>query len=87
MEPVDGNAIAGPLFEVFGLEMTTAVGVCASCSARGQLAELEVYLGGPGIVARCRRCTSVLIVLVAIRGVSCVDLRGLERLDVGAGTS
>ena len=28
---VDGNAIGGLLIEVFGTEMTTAVGTCARC--------------------------------------------------------
>ena len=35
MDPLDGNAIAGDLFEVFGAEMTTAVGTCAHCGASG----------------------------------------------------
>jgi Family of unknown function (DUF6510) len=78
---LDGNAIAGSLHDVFGAEMTTAVGVCASCGARAMLAECEVYLRGPGIVARCRSCSGVLIVLVTIRGRTCVDLRGLATLD------
>ena len=78
---LDGNAIAGTLMDVFGAEMTTAVGVCASCGATGPLAEVLVYLRGPGIVARCRTCTSVLMVLVERRGMTCVDLRGLSALE------
>jgi len=35
---VDGNAIGGLLIEVFGTEMTTAVGTCARCGAVGDLA-------------------------------------------------
>ena len=80
MDALDGNAIAGQLFAVFGREMTTASGVCAGCGAKSQLAELKVYLRGPGTVARCRSCDNVLIVLVEIRGVTCVDLRGLAAL-------
>ena len=30
---VDGNAIGGMLMELFGTEMTTAVGTCAACGA------------------------------------------------------
>jgi Family of unknown function (DUF6510) len=77
MEALDGNAIAGALFAVFGREMTTAVSVCANCGATGPVAETRVYLRGPGVVARCSRCSAVLLVLVEIRGVTCVDLRGL----------
>ena len=34
MEALDGNAIAGPLFECFGAEMTTARGICATSSPK-----------------------------------------------------
>ena len=81
MDALDGNAIAGQLVEVFGAELTTATGVCASCGASGLVAELEVYLQAPGAVVRCRSCSSVLMVLVTARGVTCVDLRGLSKLD------
>jgi hypothetical protein len=82
MDALDGNAIAGLLFDVFGAEMTTATVVCASCGARGPAAELAVYLRAPGTVARCRTCMSVLMVLVTIHERTCVDLRGLTTLDM-----
>ena len=81
MEALDGNAIAGQLFEIFGAEMTTTTGVCANCGASAQVAELRVYLDGPEIVGRCRSCGGVLLVLVEVRGVTCVDLRGLATLE------
>ena len=64
MDALDGNAIAGELFAAFGHEMTTVVGTCTSCGARSAIAELRVYISGPGIVARCPGCASVAIVLV-----------------------
>jgi hypothetical protein len=78
---LDGNAIAGSLFEVFGGEMTTARGVCAACAAAAELGEQVVYLSALGIVGRCRSCGNVLMVLVTIRGVTCVDLGGLASLE------
>jgi hypothetical protein len=84
MLALDGNAIAGLLFEIFGEEMTTANGKCAHCGDRRQLAEFEVYLRGPGTVVRCRSCTSVLMVVVTAHGVNCVDLHGLAELQRGA---
>jgi hypothetical protein len=81
MEALDGNAIGGMLLDVFGAEMTTATGVCASCGAAGQVAELVVYLEAPGTVVRCRSCTSVLMVVVEVSGIKCVDLRGLADLE------
>jgi hypothetical protein len=80
-EGLDGNAIAGLLFDVFGAELTTATGDCAACGARGPIAETEVYLRAPGTVVRCRRCRSVLMVFVTVRATTCVDLRGLARLE------
>jgi uncharacterized protein DUF6510 len=77
---LDGNAIGGLLHEVFGAEMTTAVGTCGSCGAVRQVAELIVYRPGLGTVVRCRSCQSVLMVFVEVRGVTCVDLQGLASL-------
>jgi len=80
MAMLDGNAIAGQLREVFGVEMTTSAGVCANCGAMHQLGEQYVYLRGPGTVVRCKSCQSIVAVLVEIRGCTCVDLRGLTEL-------
>ena len=63
MDALDGNAIAGELFAAFGHEMTTVVGTCTSCGASSAIAELRVYISGPGTVARCPGCASVAIVL------------------------
>jgi hypothetical protein len=80
MEALDGNAIGGLLHEVFGAEMTTAMGVCADCGAAGPVAELVVYLQAPGTIVRCRSCSSILMVMVDVRGTRCIDLRGLAEL-------
>lgn len=82
MAMLDGNAIAGELYDVFGAEMTTVTGVCASCGARHQLGEQRVYVRGPGTVVRCKSCTSIVMVLVEIRGRTCVDLRSLAEIDL-----
>jgi hypothetical protein len=80
MEALDGNAIGGLLNEVFGTEMTNAVGMCGTCGTAGRLAECVVYLRAPGTVARCRNCGWVLMVFVKVRDMNCVDLRGLATL-------
>jgi hypothetical protein len=77
---LDGNAIGGLLIEVFGTEMTTATGTCASCGSVSQVAELAVYMHGLGTVVRCRTCDAVLMTFVQIRGIHCVDLEGLASL-------
>ena len=81
---LDGNAIGGLMLEVFGADMTTAVGTCGSCGAVAQVAEVAVYRPELGTVARCRSCDAVLMVFVAIRGVTCVDLQGLASLVISA---
>ena len=80
MDAVDGNAIGGLLHEVFGAEMTTTVSVCGTCGTARQVGELAVYAHAPGTVVRCPSCDNVLMVFVEIRGVTCVDLRGLVQL-------
>lgn len=84
MEGLDGNAIAGTLTAVFGTELTTATGACASCGRRSLVGEFVVYLRGPGTVVRCRHCAAVVVVIVEAHGVSCVDLQGLEALEPAA---
>lgn len=79
---LDGNAIAGLLVDVFGEEMTTATGTCATCGASAEVGSFVVYLRGPGTIARCRSCTAVLMVFVTVREVTCVDLRGLASLQM-----
>jgi Family of unknown function (DUF6510) len=80
MEAVDGNAIGGLLWEVFGAEMTDAASVCGSCGAARLVAELAVYRPALGTVVRCRSCDSVLMVFVTIHDKTCVDLLGLATL-------
>jgi hypothetical protein len=77
---LDGNAIGGLLMELFGSEMTTAVGTCGKCGTAGQVAEMAVYRPRLGTVVRCRVCDNVLMVFVEVRGVTCVDLRGMAQL-------
>jgi hypothetical protein len=82
MIALDGNAIAGDLAEIFGADLTAARCTCAACGASSFVAEAVVYMRGPGRVARCRACGALLIVLVTIRGITCVDLRGIARLQM-----
>jgi hypothetical protein len=81
MEALDGNAIGGLLYDVFGKEMTSATARCAACGASGPVAGFVVYLRAPGTVARCRNCASVLLVIVPGKTMNCVDLRGLATLE------
>jgi hypothetical protein len=81
MEALDGNAIAGPLFEVFGAEMTAVSGTCRFCGASSHVAQLRVYLRAPGAVGRCPVCMSVVLVLTSIHGRTSADASGIELGD------
>lgn len=62
---VDGNAIAGVLEEVFGVEMTDHRGCCDNCGLVARIGAVLVYRDSPGEVLRCPACGAVLMVLVA----------------------
>ncbi len=84
MIALDGNAIGGELFHVFGADLTAAACVCACCGATSFVAEAVVYMRGPGTVARCRACGELHMVLVTIRDVTCVDMRGIASMEMEA---
>jgi hypothetical protein len=80
-ERLDGNAIAGVAYALYGREMTLATGVCGSCGNVSVLAELHVYIGA-GIVARCPACEAALIRIVEAPGRTWLDTSGLATLQV-----
>lgn len=73
MQALDGNAIAGALFEHYGVEMTSEFGTCGYCGATAQLAELRVYVCAPGTIGRCPACGNVVMAVVTIREIQRVD--------------
>ena len=76
----DGNTMAGPLSEVFAVEVTTAVGRCHGCGTSSQLATFRVYGPDPGFVGRCPGCESVLVRVLRIGAETCLDMRGVRLL-------
>ncbi|MFJ8613553.1 DUF6510 family protein [Streptomyces sp. NPDC093675] len=79
---VDGNALAGPLADVFAVDVTAATSRCAHCGRTGPLAGLRVYVQAPGLVARCQGCGQVLMRLVRAPGAAWLDMRGITALSV-----
>ncbi|MFG1948214.1 DUF6510 family protein [Nonomuraea sp. NPDC048826] len=82
MTHLDGNALAGPLGELFAVDVTAATGRCASCGMTGPVASLKVYGPGPGLVARCPGCDEVMLRLVRGPGAAWLDLRGTVTLRI-----
>jgi ribosomal protein S27E len=78
----DGTALAGPLHDVFRVDLSTAVGRCTQCGRTGPMAEARVFDHAPGVVARCPSCDQVLLRLVRGSGRAWLDLRGLTYLQL-----
>lgn len=82
----DGNALAGPLSEVFAVEVTTAVGRCRNCGTSSQLATFRVYGPEPGFVGRCPGCGNVLMRLVRTPDALWLDFSGVSALRISMPT-
>lgn len=79
---LDGNAAAGPLRELFAVDLSAAECTCAHCGAIGPLAEHEVYADCPALVLRCRHCSGVVLRFSSVAGVLRLDLSGGRLLVV-----
>lgn len=73
---LDGNSLAGPLSELFAVDVTAAISRCAHCGASGPVAGLRVYPRGPGLTARCPECSEVVLRLVRGTDTAWLDMRG-----------
>ena len=80
---LDGNAAGGELNRIFAMDITAAEGQCAHCGATKRFAEAQLYMQGPGIVARCAVCEHVLLRLVNVRHRVFLDVRGMTYLSLG----
>jgi len=79
---LDGNALAGPLRDVFAVDVTAATSRCASCGQVGAVAALHVYASAPGLVARCPGCEEVVLRMVRTPDAAWLDLRGAVSLRI-----
>jgi hypothetical protein len=81
MDALDGNAIAGALFEHFGNDMTMAEVRCSHSKSTSLMAELRVYVKAPGAVSRCPVCNEVVMVIAQIRGDERFDMSHMEMVS------
>jgi hypothetical protein len=80
--PVDGNALAGPLRELFTGDVTVASWQCADCGTHGVIAELRVYDHAPGLVGRCYGCETVVLRLVRAPDRAWLEINGTVRMQM-----
>jgi Family of unknown function (DUF6510) len=78
----DGNALAGPVGDLFRVDLIAAVGRCSGCGRTAPMAEVRVFDHAPGVVACCPVCDQVLLRLVRGSGRAWLDLRGLSYLQL-----
>jgi hypothetical protein len=79
---LDGNAAAGPLWELFRIDIIAAIGRCKNCGAVRVFGEAAVYADAPGIVVRCSSCDGVLLRLVETPTSYWLDVSGLSYLQI-----
>jgi hypothetical protein len=60
-QPVDGNAAAGTLSELFVPDLTVARAKCAGCGVTRTIGVMLVYAHGMGTVMRCPGCDGVVL--------------------------
>ncbi len=82
MDPIDGNALAGPLATLLTPDLASARGICAGCVQPSLLAETRVYDQAPGLVARCAGCGEVLVTVVELPDSVRLSPGGLRCLEV-----
>jgi Family of unknown function (DUF6510) len=83
--PLDGNATAGALADVFAFDVTIAVTTCATCRDTHPVAALRAYMQAPGVVLRCAACDAVQLRLVRSPQRAWLDLRGINALEMPVG--
>ena len=80
--PLDGNAAAGILSELFAIDLTVAQLVCTGCSHTHSLAELKLYGLPMGAILRCPDCNDCVLRIVARAPHYWLDTRGVSLLRV-----
>ena len=78
--PLDGNAAAGILRELFALDVTAAEVTCGNCGIVALVGETKLYGGVMGAIFRCAHCDSIVMRLTRTPGGLWLDMRGSRRL-------
>lgn len=78
--PLDGNAVAGELSELFAGDVTTATICCGGCGMSAEMGAVRVYGGAMGSIFRCAVCDTVMVRIVRTPRGFAVDMRGATQL-------
>ena len=80
--PLDGNAAAGLLREVFAFDATSATLTCAGCGAIAQVGSIRLYGGPMGAVLRCTHCDTAVLRLAHTPTGLWLDMQGARSLMI-----
>ncbi len=80
--PLDGNAAAGLLSELFALDMTLAKVTCAGCGTTLELGAARLYGGAMRSIFRCVHCDTAIVRLVRTPLGLWIDMQGTRRMFV-----
>jgi hypothetical protein len=79
--PLDGNAAAGLLSEIFAVDITSAIVTCNGCGALAQVGAVRLYGGTMGAIFRCSECEQVVARLACTPTGFTLDMRGARGLS------
>jgi hypothetical protein len=79
---LDGNAAAGVLQGIFGVEMTACPTECEHCGREGELGSLLAFAPATGWVLRCPACQGVILRVVETTDYVYLDARGAVYLKI-----
>ena len=79
---LDANAAAGPLTELFAVDLTVAVVTCVGCANSAPLAAHPLYADAPALVVRCPNCAGVVLRYASSGNRLRLDLTGARLLTV-----
>jgi hypothetical protein len=85
--PLDGNAAAGLLRELFAFDMTTAMIACGGCGRALPIGAARAYGGSMGAILRCTDCETAILRLVRTPRGLWLDLRGARVMHVRFGAA
>lgn len=77
---LDGNAAAGPLAELFTVDLAVAMATCAGCGNRAALAAHLLYADSPALVVRCPACSGVVLRYAGGEGRLRLEMTGIRLL-------
>ncbi len=83
---LDGNALAGALYDIFQVEMTVAPVECATCGREGEMGSLLVFDQAPGFILRCPACLNIILRIVLTPNHTYLDTRGAAFLCIPRNT-